>query len=316
MSDNVANVMTEPVLPVRLDRIKATVMVLIAATLWGLSGTASQVLFTHDGVTPGFLVTVRMTVSGLILTFIAQVRHGGARANRIWWTWRSAGSLLIFAIFGLIGVQYSYLAAIAHSNAATATLLQYLGPVVIVLYLAARNRRMPRWAEQIAVVLAIFGTFLLVTNGDWRGLTISQSGLVWGLASAFALAFYTVYPKSLLNRYGSATVIGWAMTLGGLILCALVRPWRTVPHHLSLSAWFLIAFVTLGGTLIAFYLYLGSLRWLSASETSLLACAEPLSAALAALLLLHVSMGIASLAGGACIVATIFILARATRQTG
>lgn len=300
-----------------LARMQGMVFVLVAAVLWGLSGTASQELFQHDGVGTAWLVAVRMTVSGILLLGVVIARRGVTATTAVWRSWRSARRMLVFSIVGLMGVQYAYLAAIAHSNAATATLLQYLGPVVIVLYLTVANRRWPTGGEQIAVVLAIAGTYLLVTNGHWGGLEVSLPGLLWGLGSAFALAFYTLHPKSLLQRYGSATVVGWALTIGGFIMCVYARVWDVQSRvWTSNSALWLITFVTLGGTLLAFYLYLASLRWLTAAQTSLFACAEPLSAAIAAMLLLHVHMGAASLVGALCILTTILVLARQTRETG
>ncbi|WP_274435955.1 EamA family transporter [Alicyclobacillus sp. ALC3] len=64
------------------------------------------------------------------------------------------------------------------------------------------------------------------------------------------------------------------------------------------------------GTLIAFYVYIASLKYISASETSLLACGEPLSAATIAVAFLHVEMGLAAVLGGLCIIVTVAILAR------
>lgn len=43
----------------------------------------------------------------------------------------------------MLMVQYTYFAAIKHSNAATATVLQYAGPVIIAIYLAIKNKKSP-----------------------------------------------------------------------------------------------------------------------------------------------------------------------------
>lgn len=300
----------------RAARAQGVVYVLAAAVLWGLSGTASQVLFHRGALTAGGLTAIRMTSAGLILLGVVTARRGVWAATEIWRSRSGALRLLVFALVGLMGVQYAYLAAIAHSNAATATLLQYLGPVVIVLYLALVHRRFPERTEQFAVVLALSGTYLLVTNGRLGGLSISWGGLVWGLVAAGALAFYTLHPKSLLATYGSATVVAWALTIGGLVMSCYARVWSTSGSVFTTeSTAALLVFVSLGGTLLAFYLYLSSMRWLSASETGLLACAEPLSAALAAVLVLHVHMGMGSIVGGLCILATVALLARQAKET-
>jgi hypothetical protein len=100
--------------------------------------------------------------------------------------------------------------------------LQYAGPVLIAFYLAIKNRKLPRPIEYLAIALAISGAFLLVTHGDINNLVISKLALFLGLASAVALAMYTLQPIQLLNKYSSMAVIGWAMFLGGIMVeCTL-----------------------------------------------------------------------------------------------
>jgi drug/metabolite transporter (DMT)-like permease len=293
----------------RFDHFKGLSMVLLGAILWGVSGTAAQVLFQRDGFDPGWLVSTRMSASGLLLLLAVAIRSGLKPVFLVWRNTKDSLRLVLFGILGLLGVQYSYFASIQYGNAATATLLQYLGPVFITVYLAFRRRSLPNQWESIAVALALIGTFFLVTNGKWHGLSISTLAVVWGIISALTLSFYTLYPKGLLQTYGSATIVGWAMVIGGIGMAFKSPPWRFTGHS-SLGAWWLVGFVVLFGTLVAFYLYISSLKYISASEASLLACGEPLSAAIVAMVFLHVKMGGFALFGGLCILVTVVILAR------
>ncbi len=43
-------------------------------------------------------------------------------------------------------------------------------------------------------------------------------GAVLGIASAFAAAFYTTYPSTLIARYGTLPIVGWSMLFGGAML--------------------------------------------------------------------------------------------------
>jgi len=214
---------------------------------------------------------------------------------------------MIFSILGMLGVQYTFFAAIFHSNAATATVLQYLAPTMIVIYSATRLRRKPTKNEVLAVFLALLGTFLLVTKGSFSTLSISNSALFWGIASAVALAFYTLQPFELIAKWGSITVIGWAMFLGGVYFSIINPPFFqtidwTVNHFLA------VCFVVLFGTLISFFFYLESLRFISPSETSLLACVEPLSAAVLAVVWLQVKFTVYEWIGALLIIGTVLVL--------
>ena len=147
------------------SRIKGILLVIIASTLWGISGTVAQFLFQKQGFATQWLVAVRLLASGLLLLFYIAAK-GEKNIWDIWKTKESGTRLLVFAILGMLGVQYSYFAAVQHGNAATATILQYLAPVIITGYLVIRNRRMPVIRELAAVALAVIGTFLMITNGS------------------------------------------------------------------------------------------------------------------------------------------------------
>lgn len=100
------------------------------------------------------------------------------------------------------------------------------------------------------------------------------------------------------------------MLIGGGTIFATNPKWPDLVTH-GFRVWLLIWFIVLFGTLLAFCLYLDSLKYLSPSETSIVGCAEPLSSAFIALTCLHVSLGIFGILGGLCIITTIFILTKA-----
>ena len=161
------------------SRAKGLMMVITGSTLWGLSGTAAQVLFQEKHVTPEWLVIVRMIVSGLALVAISSWR--GFKPKAIWADKKDRIGLLVFGIIGMLGVQYTYFASIATGNAATATLLQYLAPIYIVLYTVMRERSKPSSEVWIAILFALLGTFLLITNGSTASLKVPFVSFVWGI---------------------------------------------------------------------------------------------------------------------------------------
>lgn len=294
-----------------LSRKKGIILVLTATVLWGFSGTVAQYLFQQTSIQVEDLVFIRLLCSGVLLLLLAGLQEGKKKVWSIWKDGSSSYRLLIFGILGMLGVQYTFFVAIAEGDAATATLLQFLGPLFITIYVALRALRWPTVRELSAVGLALLGVALLVTNGNFSELAISRSAMLWGLASAIALAFYTLYPLPLLKKWSSALVIGWAMTIGGVALALIHPPWQIVEINWSLSLLGFVAFVVVLGTLVPFYMYLESLRYLKPAETSLLSSAEPLSAALTAILWLNVSFGFFQALGGLCILLTVMVISKA-----
>ena len=291
------------------SRIKGIMLVITGAMLWGISGTVAQYLFQKKEFSPEWLVVIRLLVSGITLLLYSSIKG----RQDIWEIWKSkynSFSLIFFSIIGMLGVQYTYFAAIKYGNAATATILQYLSPVIITCYLAIRTKKIPDLQETIAIVLAVSGTFLIITKGNIYSISISKLALFWGISSAFAAAFYTLQPRSLLAKWGSTLVVGWGMLIGGIAFSFIHQPWNFAGQW-SINSIFAVIFVVLFGTLIAFTCYLESLKYINPTETSVLSSVEPLSAAFLSVLWLHEQLGITQWLGTACIIVTIIILSRA-----
>src|SRR5690606_29437293 len=275
---------------------------------WGISGTVSQYLFQSLHINTEWFTTVRLLCAGILLLMIAYKHEG----NRIFDIWKEKSDLIgvtIFGVVGMIGVQYTYLVAIKHGNAATATILQYVGPALVTSYYILIAKRLPTIKELFAVSSALFGTFLLVTHGNIQTLSISKEAFIWGILSAFGLAFYTIYPIPLLKKWGSFITVGWGMLIGGVVFSFVRAPWA-FEGEWYFSTNFAFLFVVVCGTVLAFYSYLESIKYLSASETSLLACAEPLSATLTSVIFLGVSFGFMDWLGAIFILLTIVILSK------
>jgi len=281
---------------------------LLGGSLWGFSGACSDYLFTNYTVDSGWLTVVRMLGAGIALTAVNLI-GGRKRAFEIWRDGRDAVQLVIFALLGLAFSQYAYLTSIDHSNAGTATVLQYLGPVLIMALVCVKNRRLPDRREGIAIVLAVGGTYLLATHGNPGTMVLSRLGLIWGLLSAVSLALYTLLPAKIIPRWGSMTVTGWAMLLGGAAMALISRVWA-IPVTLDLYGWLAVCGVVVAGTLLAYTLYLQGVADVGAVRASMLASVEPVSATVISVLWLGTEFMWIDLVGFAAIMATVFLLAK------
>ncbi len=283
-------------------------MALVGPLLWGLSGTVAQDLFENEGFSSGWLVTMRLLVSGILLLLIRNFRKN---PQEIWSAWKSVGitKLLIFGILGMLGVQYTYFAAIQTGNAATAALLQYMAPLFIIIYLAARYKKVPKIQEFLVMLLALLGILLLVTSGSTHELYVPIIAVVWGLISALALAFYTMYSSTLLEVLGADIIIGWGMVIGGIGLSVVSPPWNIQGQHWSIVSAMFVAFIVIFGTLISFYLYIESLRYITPTEASLLGSAEPLAATISSVIWLHVAFNTFQAIGALLVTTAVIMIA-------
>lgn len=181
-------------------------MGIIASAFWGVSGTLGQYLFSNKEISVEWLITVRLLISGLTLLLFAY--WSNLDIFCVWKNRKNVIQLIFFSIFGMLSIQYTYFAAIKHSNAATATVLQYSGPAMIAIYTIAINKKTPKFSDILPIILAILGAFLLVTHGQLDNLIITPTALFWGLSSALALAIYSLQPRQLLEKYDSILIVG------------------------------------------------------------------------------------------------------------
>jgi len=279
---------------------------LIGAGFWGLSGTASQALFQTYQFPVIALVTVRTLVSGLILFII--VRPSTPR--------RPLSPLLSLSVFGFAGSQIAYLAAIQFSNAATATLLQFLFLPIVAGYEAVKG--VLRWSVQwtVSLLLAMVGTLFLVGGvPGWNfRILVTSNGVLFGLLAAVSGAYYTLASRPLVRAHGSWWVTTWGFAIGGLVTVPfgveslLNYQMPSTPYGLG-GLVGLVAFVIVFGTILAYGLYLAGLRRLSATEIGLASSSEPIVAAVAAFVFLGVILTGTQYLGGALIILAVVLLA-------
>ncbi|MDU7647791.1 MAG: EamA family transporter [Klebsiella michiganensis] len=264
---------------------KGMLNVLIAAVLWGSSGVCAQYIMQQSQMSSPFLTMTRLLFAGLILLMLSFFH--GDKIFRVLQNRKDAVSLLIFSLFGALTVQYTFLMTIEQSNAATATVLQFLSPTIIVAWFAIARKTRPSPLVLAAIATSLAGTFLLVTHGNPTTLSISPTALFWGIASAFAAAFYTTYPSTLIARYGTLPIVGWSMLLGGLVVI---------------------------GTSLTFSLYLNGAQKIGGAKAGILSCAEPLSSALLSLLLLGITFTLPDWLGTLLILSSVVLIAMDSRR--
>ena len=252
-----------------------------AAICWGFSGVCGELLVKRYAVDPEWLTSVRMILAGgLLIAFILgrdkglSDKHRQLLRTRADWV-----SMLVYTVFGLIANLYTYLIAVKSSNAGTATVLQYLGPILIVIWVCIRSKRRPHLTEVFAVLLALVGTAVLATHGNIGELVITPAALYWGLACAVALALYTLIPTKLNRKYSSDLVVCYGMLLGGTLMSLATMVWQVNVQTSAGFYLYMVGMVVLG-TVVAFVLFLQGVQDIGAVNASLIACLEPVAASL------------------------------------
>ena len=283
------------------------VLTLLGGILWGFSGICAQFIQQQRGITPEWLLVVRLLSAGIVTVLYVFFRMRGTMF-RIFKSPKDTVKLLVFGILGMALCQYSYFRSIFYAGAGIATVLQYLAPAMIIIYMSVVHRVKPSWGEGISVLLATVGTALIALHGDFSKLNINEAVLFWGLLSAVAVAIYSVQPVQILRTYGTGPVVGLAMMAGG-ILAYGVWPLHEVPGTWDMWTFGALFGIVILGTVVSFNAYLEGVRRIGAVRGSVLSSIEPISAALLGWLVLGNTFVTSDMIGFVMILSTIFILA-------
>lgn len=279
---------------------------IIAAIFWGFSGTCGQYIFDNFAFDASYLTTYRMLSAGTILVVMGFFKD---RKNmiEIWKDGKTVVHLLIFSILGLMLCQLTYMKAIEHTNSGTATILQYTGPVMIMVLTCGLEHRLPSKKEVAAIIMAVLGTFLLATHGDITTMVITPMGLFWGIMAAVTLVAYTMIPVKLINKFGSIPVTGYGMVFGGIVLAMITKVWEAdIPSQPS----FFMAFagIVIFGTVVAYTMYLYGVTLIGPVKASMIASIEPVAATVFMIVWLKEPFHYMDFFGFACIFTTVFLL--------
>lgn len=259
---------------------------LLGGALWGISGTSVQFLTTAGGAPPALVTLMRVLLGGgLFFTFLLARQQAAVRG--MFADGRSAVGIVLFAL-ALYGNQLCYAQTVQITNAGTATVLQMLGSVFVMLFVCVTARKLPHVKEFIGLVIAIFATVLIATQGDVRTLDIDPGGLAWGIATGLTTAFYILVPKrfGLFERFGSVPVVGTGMFLGTLFAVPVyaVQGGSLAQVEMVLGAfgpfeWLVfMGGLVVVGTIGGYGFYLHGVSIVGSVKGSLLGAIEPVSA--------------------------------------
>ena len=283
---------------------------LFSSAVFGLSGSFAKSLL-ETGWSPGAAVTARLTGAALVLAVPAALALRG-RWHQLRDNWLT---VVLFGVIGVAACQLFYFNAVARLSVGVALLLEYLAPVMIVLWLWVASRRRPRPLTVGGTLLSLAGLVLVL---DLTGaVRIDLVGVLWGVAAAVCLAIYffitakenDTLPPIVLASGGLLTgaAVMWLAAATGLLPMAAstadtrLGPWVT-PWWVSLGGLVLLA------TVLAYVSGIVAARALGSKVASFISLTEVLFAVLWAWLLLGELPGPVQLLGGVLIVGGVLLV--------
>jgi drug/metabolite transporter (DMT)-like permease len=271
----------------------------LAAAMWALNGSMARTLL-DDGMSAARLSQLRSAASFAILAAVlALARRDLLRVER-----DAIPALAFLGVAGLALVHATYFVSIDRLQIGVALTIQYLAPLVVLVWLRLRHARRPPSALWGAVALSAVGCFLVVRAYDAGSL--DALGVVAAFGSTVAFAIYMVGSERAGHRHEPVTTLVWAFGFAS-VFWALAQPWWDFPFDRldSVRNAALAGGVVVVGTLLPFVAMVAALRLIPASRAGVVATLEPVLGAAFAWVLLDESLAAVQVAGGLLVVAAV-----------
>jgi len=280
---------------------------LTAAAFFGIGGIIAKAAF-NSGVQPSILAEWRVLFAFLVFVSIFAALRFDLRIQRSDLIW-----FAVFGVVGLAGVSLIYYEAIKRIPVGVALVIEYTGPVLLLIYARLRGRVVGQrlW---IAAVLAVIGCFFAAGAYDARLRELNAVGLALAAIDAFVFALYFALGERLGRTYATPTLLVWGFGFA-LVGWSIIRPpWLLPWAETSADGYVQIAAVVVIATVIPFALTLAAVRLIPAARVGLAATLEPAVAAVAAWVALGENLDPLQIAGGVVVLVGIAI-AQSLRPT-
>ncbi|MBO2456986.1 EamA family transporter [Actinomadura violacea] len=299
-------------------RAQGVALAVFSSVCFGASGPFGKALI-EGGLDPLQAVWLRITVSALALVPIALAARArrGARPLRAQLR-PHLGRLTAYGLTGVAGCQACYYLAASRLPVGVAILLEFTGPVMVLVWLRLVRRTPVHRTAAAGVVVAMAGLALVVQV--WTGLGLDPLGLAAGLGAAACQASYFLLVDRLAGCVDPLVITTAGSVVAAAALAALATPWA-LPWRVLGSAvpvgghtapgWALVAWIALVSTVLAYLTGIAGLHRLSAQVGGAICYTEAVAATLIAWAALGERLAPVQMAGGAIVLAGAYIAQRA-----
>ena len=295
---------------------RGLVEVVCAGVLWGTGGLAMQLLREQDPISPLAVIFWRALIGAVVvLLLLAALRRGDelvALVRRHPWRLLAVGT-------GTAGIQAFFFLAVPMAGVAVATVVGIgLAPVLLTVTDAVRSRRPPTRARLAVLVTTLTGLVLVSVVAGAAGTGPRPvAGVVLAAASATTFALTTTLAGGRISRSASPLVLTGGMALVGVVVVTptlLLVDGSVTSRDPAVWAWLLyLGVLTL---VVAYVLLYSALRVTPASTAVTATLVEPVTATLAAAVVLQEPIGVVGALGVVLVLAGVAGLGRPAAAAG
>jgi drug/metabolite transporter (DMT)-like permease len=222
--------------------------------------------------------------------------------------------MALFGVAGLAMVHFTYFKTISLTNVATAILLEYLAPILVLVVGVLFMKHRFTWSLPVGVGLSVVGCALVVGALGGSGLVVSPAGIAWGLASAVFFAGYSLMGTVAAGRYSPYTTLVWGLAFASLFWLVVLGPRVVLGVFADPKTAAAVVFMAVVSTIIPFAAFLTALSHIAPTNATVTSTVEPFLAGLGAFVLFGESLTSTQVVGGLFVIAAIAVVQLSDRR--
>jgi drug/metabolite transporter (DMT)-like permease len=283
-----------------------------SSIFFSASGTFAKAL-TDAGFSALQAVWLRIAGACVILVLLSLLR-GPSTLLAVTRNRAALGGIVLFGLIAVAACQAMYFVAASRLPVGIAILLEFTGPVLVVLYQRLILRKHVRRTAFLGIGLAMVGLCFVVEI--WSGLSLDALGLACGLGAAAGNAAYFLIIDRLTGSADPLAITTVGMLVACVVLVPLALPWNAPWHVLAdsvalashaIPGWLVALALVLLSTVISYVFGGMAVQRLSATVAAGLAYVEPVSACVVAWVLLGQKLSAIQITGGVVVLLGAYI---------
>jgi len=247
---------------------KGYILVFLAASMWGTLGIFAKLLYQFN-LDPFTITFYRTLIAFSILLVYNYSNDFQIKRHR----------LPFYALYGFFAVFLFYILyfyTVKISSVSFAVLLLYSAPVYSTILGYALFKEKITKAKILALVIVIFGVFLVANLDHWDANKIAT---VLGLLSGLTYALYGILAKVAVRDENPEEALLYTIGFGTLFLAPFSHfkiPYESLPYLFGLAFF---------PTVLGYILYNKALQEVEVSKASIISTVEPVVALILAYLI-------------------------------
>ncbi|MBU4076379.1 MAG: EamA family transporter [Euryarchaeota archaeon] len=262
--------------------------IITAAALWGTAGILVKMI---SGMTALSIIFYRVTLAFMIFIVFFSI---SGNLNKL----RLKDKKLYLVLFSVLQIttMLTFFISIMEASVPIAVLLLYTAPLYVTVFSPLLLKERSTGKGWLALCLSIAGVILIIDPGKLE-LSLKLTGIIAGMLSGISYAFQIMTSKHISKSYSGFNQAFWSFMIAMLLLL----PFAAVPLDVVSGNIGYLILLAIFPTILAISLYFNGLNKVRAASASILGLIEPVSAVILSILILHESISIPVMLGGALI---------------